>query len=165
MRKQGRIKVILIGETCFSFYSNVFISFYLSSFQLSLTRNSIYLLSVYKDFIEMKYHITPFQIPKYNLVKKKVLFSSLPYNKILPRSRLKAFQYLKGHLTYIFLKGRKQYGKRRKCRLPAFSPFSTMFSNFFSSDIMPSLHGEILSEYHKNLLFTRCSSFLRIPPL
>ena len=35
------------------------------------------------------------------------------------------------HLTSYFWKSRKHFGKRGKCWLPAFSPFSTMFSKSF----------------------------------
>ena len=36
--------------------------------------------------------------------------------------------------------GRKYCGKRRKCWLPAFSPFPTMFSKGFSSGVVKSSH-------------------------
>ena len=61
------------------------------------------------------------------------LYSSLPNNKILDWSKFKAFADDKINLTQnlIFLNGRKHCGKRRKCWLPAFSPFPTMFSKAF----------------------------------
>ena len=34
-------------------------------------------------------------------------------------------------LSFGRVKGKKHYGKRRKCWLPAFSPFPTMFSKAF----------------------------------
>ena len=58
----------------------------------------------------------------------------LPSNKILDLSKLKAFADHKIHCKcdskteICFEKGRKHCGKRRKCWLPAFSPFPTMFS-------------------------------------
>ena len=39
-----------------------------------------------------------------------------------------------------FDKGRKHCGKRRKCWLPAFSPFSTMFSKTFFRRVVKSLY-------------------------
>ena len=36
-------------------------------------------------------------------------------------------------LKFVLKKSRKYCGKRRKCWLPAFSPFPTMFSKVFSS--------------------------------
>ena len=51
--------------------------------------------------------------------------------KSLDSSKLKAFQddkiYVCEKLNW-FGKGRKHIGKRRKCWLPAFSPFPSMFS-------------------------------------
>ena len=60
--------------------------------------------------------------------------NSLPNDKILDQSKLKAFAddkicYRK--MEIWFGKGRKHCGKRRKCWLPAFSPFPTMFSKGF----------------------------------
>ena len=48
-------------------------------------------------------------------------------------SKFKAFADDKINVTpkICLRKGRKQCGKRRKCRLPAFFPFPTMFSNGF----------------------------------
>ena len=55
--------------------------------------------------------------------------------KYLVWSKLKAFADYKMNLTEkiktCFGKGRKHCGKRRKCWLPAFSPFPTMFSKAF----------------------------------
>ena len=53
-------------------------------------------------------------------------------NKILDWSNLKALADNKINVTeklkFVLEKGRKHCGKRRKCWLPAPSPFSTMFS-------------------------------------
>ena len=60
--------------------------------------------------------------------------NSLPNDKILDRSKLKQFADDKINVTKIeicFEKCRK-CGKRRKCWLPAFSPFPTMFSKGFN---------------------------------
>ena len=63
--------------------------------------------------------------------------NSLPNNKILDCSKLKAFTDDKINVTkklkFWFGKDRKHCGKRRKCWLPAFSPFPTMFSKAFIS--------------------------------
>ena len=64
-------------------------------------------------------------------------FNALPNDKILDWSKLKAFADNKINVNkknkIWFMKGRKHCGKRRKCWLPAFSPFSTMFSKGFFS--------------------------------
>ena len=53
----------------------------------------------------------------------------LLYNKILDQSKLKAFSDNKINITEkLDRKSRKHCGKRRKCWLPAFSLFPTMFS-------------------------------------
>ena len=58
----------------------------------------------------------------------KLLINSLPYDKILDWSKMKAFAddslYVDQMMIYVF----DSVGKRRKCWLPAFSPFPTMFS-------------------------------------
>ena len=58
--------------------------------------------------------------------------NSLPNDKILDQSKLKAFAddkiNVKKKNEICSGKGRKYCGKRRKCWLPAFSPFPTMFS-------------------------------------
>ena len=62
--------------------------------------------------------------------------------KILDWSKLKAFADNKTNVTekteICFGKGRKHSGKRRKCWLPAFSPFSTMFSKGFFLGVVKS---------------------------
>ena len=64
-----------------------------------------------------------------------LLFNSLTNDKFLDRSKLKAFADDKLNLAekieICFGKGRKHCGKRRKCWLPAFSPFPTVFSEGF----------------------------------
>ena len=62
----------------------------------------------------------------------KSRFNSLPNDKILETSKLKAFADDKINVTqklnFLFGKSRKHCEKRRKCWLPAFSPLPTMFS-------------------------------------
>ena len=59
-------------------------------------------------------------------------FNSLPNNKITDQSKLKGFADDKMNVTQkneiYFMKGRKHCWKSRKCWLPAFSTFPTMFS-------------------------------------
>ena len=63
-----------------------------------------------------------------------------PKNKFLNCSKLKAFADDKNKCnlkTDILVRmGRKHCGKKRKCWLPAFSPFSAMFSKGFSFSIV-----------------------------
>ena len=60
------------------------------------------------------------------------MFKSLPNVKSLDWSKVKTFTDNKINvnekLKFWFEKGRKHCGKRRKCWLPVFSPFPTMFS-------------------------------------
>ena len=62
----------------------------------------------------------------------QTLLNSLPNDKISEDSKLKASADKEINVTEklkdFFWKGRNQCGKRRKCWLPAFSPFPTMFS-------------------------------------
>ena len=66
----------------------------------------------------------------------------LPNDKILDWTKLKAF----GDIELIFHKMiisafdrvKKHCGKRRKCWLPAFSPFPTMFSKAFFFGVVKS---------------------------
>ena len=62
-------------------------------------------------------------------------FNTLPNDKIVDLSKSKAFADDKINvaekLKFVFWKGRKHCGKRRKCWLPAFFPFHTMFSKGF----------------------------------
>ena len=59
------------------------------------------------------------------------LFNSLTYEKFLDWSKLKALadEKINNLITKILCEmDRKHCGKKRKCWLPAFSPFPTMFS-------------------------------------
>ena len=62
----------------------------------------------------------------------RMQLNSLPNDNILDWSKFKAFADDKINVTknneIYFGKGRKHCGKRKKCWLPAFSPFPTMFS-------------------------------------
>ena len=62
----------------------------------------------------------------------------LPSDKFLAWSKLKAFAEDKHNLkTEIFsVMGRKHCWKRRKCWLPAFSPFPTFSKGFFSRSLL-----------------------------
>ena len=75
-----------------------------------------------------------FHMVKGSLYDKKKVIDSFPNSKILDQSKLKAYRrqikadqngkYSPGYVT-------KHCGKKRKCWLPAFSPFPTMFSKAF----------------------------------
>ena len=70
------------------------------------------------------------------------MFYSLQNKKSLDWSKLKAFAEDKINETKIeirFGKGKKHCGKRRKCWLPAFSTFPTMFLNGFYFRVVKSL--------------------------
>ena len=71
------------------------------------------------------------------LFVKRDKHNTLPKDKILDWSKFKAFADNKIITTQKFeiciWKSRKHCGKRRKCWLPAFSPFPTMFSKAFFS--------------------------------
>ena len=58
----------------------------------------------------------------------------------LGQSKLKGFADHKINVTqkFYFVKGRKRCGKRRKCWLPAFSPFLTLFSKGFLYRVVKS---------------------------
>ena len=65
---------------------------------------------------------------------RKTMFSSLPNNKILDLSKLKAFSddiYCHEKLEICFSWDIKHWWKRRKCWLPASPSFPTMFSKAF----------------------------------
>ena len=70
-------------------------------------------------------------------------FSSLPKEKTLDCSKLKAFADNKINeaekMVICFGKDKKHCEKRRKCWLPAFSPFLTMFSTDFLYGVVNSL--------------------------
>ena len=96
-------------------------------------------LTIAKQCSEMKEEWTLLQL----------LSLTLPNNKILDWSKLKAFADDKMNLNKkstcfgkafrkAFGKGRKHGRKRRKCWLPAFSPFPTMFSKGFSFSVVKS---------------------------
>ena len=71
----------------------------------------------------------------YILLFPKSLINTLPDDKILGYSKLKGFAVEKRDIAQITILvldgGRKHYGNRRKCRLPAFLPFLTTFSDTF----------------------------------
>ena len=70
-------------------------------------------------------------------------FKSLPNGKFFDWSKLKAFADDKFHckIEICFGKGsRKHCVKRRKCWLPAFPPFPTMFSKGFFPRVVKSRH-------------------------
>ena len=77
-----------------------------------------------------------------------ILLNSLSNNKFLDWSRWKAFADNKIKTTektkISYGKGRKRV-KRRKCWLPAFSPFPTMFSNGFFYKVVKSRDGVVKS--------------------
>ena len=60
------------------------------------------------------------------------MFNSLPNDKILDCSKLKAFAdnnlYIAQMMIYVFDRVENIVEKGKKCWLPAFSPFPTMFS-------------------------------------
>ena len=66
--------------------------------------------------------------------------NSLPNDKFLNLSKLKAFADDKYNLKtdILFGIGRKHCGKRRKCWLPALSPFPTMYSKGFFFRVVES---------------------------
>ena len=69
--------------------------------------------------------------------------NSLPNDKFFDWSKFKAFADDILNVTIliisIFLSGRKHCGKRRKCWLPAFAHFPTMFSKAFFIRVVKSL--------------------------
>ena len=71
------------------------------------------------------------------LLGKRV--NSLPNDKILDEAKLKEFADDKIKSMKLIWLGRKYCGKRRKCWLPLFSPFPTMFSNGFFLGFIKSL--------------------------
>ena len=77
-----------------------------------------------------------------NYSKHLICLTSLPNDKIFDLSKLKAFADNKiivtQKLKFALWWGRKHCGKRRKCWLPAFSPFSTIFSNGYFFRVVKS---------------------------
>ena len=79
-----------------------------------------------------------------SLFSVKVGLNILPKGKSLRWSNLEAFADDKvnviKNLKIAFDKARKHCRKRRKCWLPAFSPFPTMFSKCFFFKVVKSEH-------------------------
>ena len=71
------------------------------------------------------------------IVRERV--NSLPNDKFLDWSKLEAFADNKTNVTLnrnSFWDGGKRCGKRRKCWLPAFSPFHTIFSKLSFPEVL-----------------------------
>ena len=85
-----------------------------------------------KNLINANVEIVPFKS------RESFFFGSV----YLDLSKLKTFADDKINLTekteICFGKGRKHCWKRRKCWLPAFSPYPTMFSKCFCSEVVKS---------------------------
>ena len=78
------------------------------------------------------------------------MVNPLPEDKILAMSKLMAFandNFIVAQMMQILLeKGKKKHcGKRRKCLLPAFYPFPTIFSKAFSSSGVKIRHCAVKS--------------------
>ena len=92
-------------------------------------------------FIENFEEVRVAQLTDISSHQLKTQFNSFPHDKILGQSKLKAFADKKIHVD--FLRGRRGNGRKhclskRKCWLPAFSPFYTMFSKGFSYRVVKS---------------------------
>ena len=94
--------------------------------------------------------------------RRLIFFSvnSLPNDKILDQSKLKALNFCKRQnkcdLTteICFGKGRIHCGNRRKCWLPAFSPFPKMFLNGLSYKVVKSCDCcKELRDFHSLMIF------------
>ena len=74
--------------------------------------------------------------------QESITINSLPNDKILDRSKLKAFAEDKLNVVQKlnFFNGRVKsiVGKRRECWLPAFSPFPTMISKVLHIRVVKS---------------------------
>ena len=73
------------------------------------------------------------------------IVNPLPDDKISDWSKLKAyaddkFKNVTQNIKVVFSLDRKHCGKRRKCWLPAFSSFPTMFSKGFFLQCVKSRH-------------------------
>ena len=86
-----------------------------------------------------------FQKPFSGLLKVSIVWqrvNSFPHSKVLDWFKLKGFADVKINVTkkieISFSEGRKHCGKRRKCWLPAFSPFPRMFSKGFLFSVFKS---------------------------
>ena len=73
---------------------------------------------------------------------KVISLNPLPNDKILDPSKFKGIAdnnlNVNENLKFALGKDRKHCGKRRKCCLPAFSPFPTMFSKGFFPRVVKS---------------------------
>ena len=83
-------------------------------------------------------------------------FNSLPNDKFLDWSKLKGFadDKINAAEKFEFVLQREEniVGKRRKCWLPAFSPFPTMFSkSCFFRVVKSGLCGKEFSKIYTNL--------------
>ena len=91
----------------------------------------------------------------------KSRFNSLPNDKFLDWSKLKAFADDKTNMAEKLIclaKGRKHCWKRRKCCLPAFSPFPTMFSKAFFFRVVKSRDCVVKSFFHALPQYIRSES-------
>ena len=98
--------------------------------------------SIGQDFCVPSMHNREFKFGyQHFLLCQKSFLNSLPNDKILDQSKLKAFADDKidcwNDDLYLWY-GRKHCGKRRKCWLPAFSPFPTVFSKAFFLRVVKS---------------------------
>ena len=79
----------------------------------------------------------------YGMDQNTLVINSLPNDKFLDWSKLKAFAdnkiFVTKKLKLVFGRVENVVGKRRKCWLPAFSPFPTMFSKAFFFRVVKSL--------------------------
>ena len=91
--------------------------------------------------------------------KSNLSFNSLPDDKILNYSKLKACADNKIHVTQkievCYGMSRKYCGKRRKCWLPAISPFPTMFSKAFVHRVVKDWHC-VINGSSDNTIFCHC---------
>ena len=80
-------------------------------------------------------------------------------DKVLGLPKLKAFAGDISNVTQNIKLSydRKHCGKRRKCWLPAFSPFPTMFSKGFFPQCVKSSHCVVMFEL--SMLLTECNRF------
>ena len=65
--------------------------------------------------------------PHLTFYQTTILILSLSKSKVFADDKIKVTE----NLQFFFMKGRKHCGKWRKCWLPAFSSFPTMFSKGF----------------------------------
>ena len=92
----------------------------------------------------MKHHLNINILFLKGKVKLKIIYyiNTLPNDKNVDFSKVKAFANNKSNVTqklkFALGKGRKYCGKRRKCWIPAFSPFPTIFSKGFFLRVVKS---------------------------